>query len=181
MLIKKSSYIFLLCLSVFITSPLKASGLPQLDVSTYSQQLFWLFLNFIFVYCFLNFVIIPKFKKIKNSRKNRILTQVEESVKIKDEIEKIENKNQKLRLSIIKKEEQISNDILEKIKILTQNKNADLEQIKLKEQKAFEKRLEEQRYASSIKLEENSIAITKLLLNKLGLENNFKDNIIIKK
>ncbi len=42
--------------------------MPQLDISTYSSQLFWLFVTFVGLYLYLSRSVIPKIQKIRDSR-----------------------------------------------------------------------------------------------------------------
>ena len=46
--------------------------MPQLDISTYSSQLFWLFVNFVLFLSICTFFILPRFSKNLNHRKSII-------------------------------------------------------------------------------------------------------------
>lgn len=46
--------------------------MPQLDISTYSSQLFWLFVNFVLFLSICTFFILPRFSKNLNNRKSII-------------------------------------------------------------------------------------------------------------
>lgn len=46
--------------------------MPQLDVSTYTSQLFWLFVSFTLLYTFITYVTVPRMTKIFEARWQRI-------------------------------------------------------------------------------------------------------------
>jgi len=46
--------------------------MPQLDISTYSSQLFWLFLTFILFLLVSIFLVVPRFKRNIENRNNQI-------------------------------------------------------------------------------------------------------------
>lgn len=92
--------------------------MPQLDISLFSAQLFWLFLSFSIVFLVLNYKILPKFEKIFSSRKNLINSAIEIAINAKKEAEEIKNE---------------CNLKINQAKILVSKDTADLK-IKLKEQ-----------------------------------------------
>lgn len=53
--------------------------MPQLDVTTYTSQLFWLFICFSFLYLTLRYQIIPKLEQIRQNRWNHIEGAQEEA------------------------------------------------------------------------------------------------------
>ncbi|MGL5784465.1 MAG: hypothetical protein ACRCYZ_03225 [Alphaproteobacteria bacterium] len=46
--------------------------MPQLDISTYPGQLFWLFISFFFLWLVLHIVLVPRFSRIFEKRKHHI-------------------------------------------------------------------------------------------------------------
>jgi F-type H+-transporting ATPase subunit b len=51
--------------------------LPQLDVRTYSSQLFWLAVMFVVVYVFMRWVAVPRVSQIVEDRQRRISTDLD--------------------------------------------------------------------------------------------------------
>lgn len=64
--------------------------MPQLDVTTYTSQLFWLFICFSFLYLTLKYQIIPKLEQIKQNRWNHIEGAQEEAKLLKNNKKSIE-------------------------------------------------------------------------------------------
>ena len=166
----KNKYLYLFFL-LTVVSPLNAAGLPQLDVTKYTQQLFWLIINFTSLYLFLYFIVIPKFKKIKNLRKHKILHSIEEAVKIKSQIEKLNQKSIAIKKETLLKENIIHEQILDKVKILTQNKNTDMENIKAKELLYFEEKIKEKTNKFKYEMSNKSSDLKDIILEKLNLSN----------
>lgn len=53
--------------------------MPQLDISTYSSQLFWLFISFLLFVSVCTFVILPRFTKNLDGRKSIIADNLNKS------------------------------------------------------------------------------------------------------
>lgn len=64
--------------------------MPQLDVTTYTSQLFWLFICFSFLYLTLKYQIIPKLEQIKQNRWNHIEGAQEEARLLRNNKKSIE-------------------------------------------------------------------------------------------
>merc|ERR1712057_70892 len=63
---------------------------PQLDVTTYTSQLFWLFICFSVLYLILKHQIIPKLEQIRQNRWNHIEGAQEEAKLLKNNKKSIE-------------------------------------------------------------------------------------------
>jgi len=64
--------------------------MPQLDVTTYTSQLFWLLICFSFLYLTLKYQIIPKLEQIRQNRWNHIEGAQEEAKLLKNNKKSIE-------------------------------------------------------------------------------------------
>lgn len=121
------------CLGLADDSLHQGSSLPQLDVSKYSQQIFWLIITFLGVYLFISFRVIPQINKVKSARNNRIMGNIEKSIAIKKEIEaiihQIELSEMHLKQEIMEREEAQK----KKIQELSKRKTAELEKYKVKQ------------------------------------------------
>jgi len=108
--------------------------MPQLDVTTYTSQLFWLFICFSFLYLTLKYQIIPKLEQIRQNRWNHIEGAQEEAELLKKNaititkqcktsikkakniaLEEIENINKKSKLQIDKERAEFIKKNIEKI------------------------------------------------------------------
>ena len=68
------------------------SGMPQLNPESFSSQLFWLFVFFTILFISINYYFVPKIKKVKDDRENKINDLILESKKINKSIEEIVEK-----------------------------------------------------------------------------------------
>jgi F-type H+-transporting ATPase subunit b len=65
--------------------------MPQLDLSTYSSQIFWLIICFSVIYLSFSLIIIPRIKSIIDNRNSLIAKNKNKSQLIEDEVNKIES------------------------------------------------------------------------------------------
>ncbi|MBM3611279.1 MAG: hypothetical protein FJX18_07175 [Alphaproteobacteria bacterium] len=140
--------------------------MPQLDVSTYSSQLFWLALLFSFLFMMVHFYFAPKMKKIFRMRDLKFRKMIALSKQLKKEIEKMEEK--------IAQKEGYAHDhirsIVHEAEIQSQREIFDhkhaLSVVNHRLLKDFESELEEmqQGFLTSSKEEED---LTRLLLDKI--------------
>lgn len=145
----------------------EASGLPQFDISKYSQQIFWLIINFGILYFFVKYYVIKKIKKIKANRSGVILANIEKSMKIKKNIDKIN-----AEISSIKNNHRIeiakSRDILlKKISDLSKNKQEEMDKHKSLKLAEFEQQKKE--YAQTINFESDAKELSDSIIEKLNL------------
>lgn len=124
--------------------------MPQLDVTTYTSQLFWLFICFSFLYLTLKYQIIPKLEQIRQNRWNHIEGAQEEAKLLRNNKESIEEqckiaikKAKNLALETIeetikKSKSQIENQRAEFIKKNTEKINKFKIKLEKEEKKAEE-------------------------------------------
>lgn len=60
-------------------APHEGGGLPQMDVSTYSSQLFWLALTFVFLYGLLSRMVLPRIGQVLEQRRDRIASDLDKA------------------------------------------------------------------------------------------------------
>ncbi len=115
-------------------------GLPQLDLSTWPTQIFWLIISFASFYCIIRFFITPKIKNVINNRDQRISSDVDRAKEANKETQNIQLKYEEAlreaktqasqkakeaidiaKLEIEKSESEISTKIDQKIKISEDN------------------------------------------------------------
>ncbi len=161
-----------LLLSIVVSqfmSPLLAdeSGLPQFDTSKYSQQIFWLIINFGLLYLFVKYFVIKRIKKTKLNRSGVILANIEKSIKIKKNIDKtndqINSIKQIHKIELAKSKELL----LKKISDISKSKNEDLEKYKSDKLKDFEQQKKE--YAQNIDFDKSIKQLSEAIIEKLKL------------
>ena len=99
-------------------------GMPQLNPESFSSQLFWLFFFFILLYTAINYLFIPKIKKVRDDRDKTLEKLISDSRSINESIETILEKID----DDMNKEKEISNNEINKA--LNENK-------KILDQKVF--------------------------------------------
>lgn len=57
----------------------KSAGLPQMDISTFPSQLFWLVVTFLILYVFMSKYVIPSLRTTIEERKDKILGDINEA------------------------------------------------------------------------------------------------------
>ncbi|MGB3454881.1 MAG: F0F1 ATP synthase subunit B' [Litorimonas sp.] len=71
-----------------------ASGLPQLDTSSWVGQIFWLFLTFAVLYFVLSRFILPRLRDTIANRSDRIADDLDGATRMKQEAEEAEKAHQ---------------------------------------------------------------------------------------
>jgi F-type H+-transporting ATPase subunit b len=65
----------------------EGDGLPQMDITTFPSQLFWLIITFGILYLFMWRTAIPKLRNTIEERQDKILLDINEAEKLKSEAE----------------------------------------------------------------------------------------------
>ena len=68
-------------------APHEGGGLPQMDVTTYSSQLFWLGLTFLFLYGLLSRMVLPRIGQVLEERRDRIASDLDKASVLQRESE----------------------------------------------------------------------------------------------
>ncbi|MCH2546132.1 MAG: ATPase [Alphaproteobacteria bacterium] len=63
------------------------AGMPQLDVETFSSQIFWLIVTFAFLYLLLARSILPRIHDVLESRQNKISHDIDRAEQLRNEAE----------------------------------------------------------------------------------------------
>lgn len=64
------------------------SGFPQLDVTTYSSQVFWLAISFALLYLLMSRLALPRVTEVLDMRQTQINTNLDRAAQLNDEAEK---------------------------------------------------------------------------------------------
>ncbi|NQW09224.1 MAG: F0F1 ATP synthase subunit B [Alphaproteobacteria bacterium] len=62
-------------------------GLPQLDVTTFPTQIFWLIVSFTVLYIFMSKIVVPRIADVLEERQDRIADDLETAERFKGEAE----------------------------------------------------------------------------------------------
>ena len=158
----------------------QSAGLPQMDISTFPSQIFWLIVTFSILYVFMWKFVIPKLRITIEERRDKISNDINEAEKLKSEAEEILNKYKSKMTSsnqdavkIIAEAKKQSDEYTEKVKRDNKSKvNAMIEEsnIKIAEQEKKSKSEIEKATLETIK------SISEKFIDKLP-----SDSDIIKK
>lgn len=69
--------------------PAKQGGLPQLDHTTFSEQVAWLFLTFIVFYIVVSRFVLPKVDSVLEERDEKIAADLDKAEALRAEVEEI--------------------------------------------------------------------------------------------
>ena len=158
----------------------QSAGLPQMDISTFPSQIFWLVVTFSILYIFMWKFVIPKLRIIIEERRDKISNDVNEAEKLKSEAEEILNKY----------ESEISSSNQDAQKIITEARNQSDEYIdKVKKENEAKitsmiedsnMKIKEQEKKSKSKIEKATLEIIKSISAKF-IDKIPSDDDIIKK
>ena len=76
-------YYFFYALFVFIipVSALAKAGMPQLEISSYSSQIFWLVISFFFLYFIMSNIVLPRIGEVLKHRRDKITSDLDKAEK----------------------------------------------------------------------------------------------------
>ena len=116
-------FIFVLPLSEAYAEGQKSAGLPQMDISTFPSQLFWLIVTFTALYLFMWKFVIPRLSTTIEERKDKISNDINDAENLNSEASKIlENYDDKMNSASLESNEIVSsskatmNEYLDKLK-----------------------------------------------------------------
>ena len=116
-------FIFVLPLSGAYAEGQKSAGLPQMDISTFPSQLFWLIITFTALYLFMWKFVIPRLSTTIEERKDKISNDINDAENLNSEASKIlENYDDKMNSASLESNEIVSsskatmNEYLDKLK-----------------------------------------------------------------
>ena len=140
--------------SIVFAEDQQSAGLPQMDISTFPSQIFWLIVTFSILYIFMWKFVIPKLRNTIEERKDKISYDIDEAEQLRSEAKEILYKYESEMTSLNQESSKIisdakkkSNEYIEKLKkdnetkinsMVEDSKNKILEQ-ENKSQKEIEK------------------------------------------
>jgi len=105
----------------------KSAGLPQLDATKFSPQLFWLALTFAALFFLLSKVALPRIGEVLDERADRIKRDLETAQRLKGETDKALADYEKALADARSRASGIAKDTREKLAADTEAKKADVE------------------------------------------------------
>ena len=144
--------------------------MPQFDTSTYSSQIFWLFVSLLILITFLKHILIPKLELIFQLRHFRFQDEQKKINNLKNQIDKIKASQEK---AIDTAKTDVSNLIQKTRNELEQEKENQIKKINLEIQAniaEFKNQLKWQKQEFAENNKENLVDILNILQNKISKE-----------
>ena len=140
----------------------EGDGLPQMDITTFPSQLFWLIITFGALYLFMWRTAIPKLRNTIEERQDKILIDINEAEKVKSEAEKTLKEYEEKMQSASKQ----AGDIISKAKIKS---DAMIDEIKKKQELKLSKMLNDSKNKISEQYEESKQQIENAKVESIKL------------
>jgi len=87
--------------------------MPQLEITTYPSQIFWLVVSFVILYLIMSRFIIPKISSVIKSRESEIKNNIHISEQMYRDTEIINNEYEEIKKNIEDEARKIINDLKE--------------------------------------------------------------------
>lgn len=165
-------YKYIVSLFFIMHSGLLAANntMPQLDFTKYPQQIFWLIVTFALTYAFISKVVFPKIVNIKQVRQTKILTNIEQTIKLKKDISSINDKILSHMLKTDNTINQLNCDLNEKIALLKDKHAKNLDEYKKQSNTKYLKDKENYLNTNDLINFNNLELICNLITQKLDLQ-----------
>ncbi len=122
-----------------------STGMPQLDVTTYPSQIFWLALIYGVLYYLLSRKGLPRLAEILEARQDRIAADLDRAAKLREEAEETLRRYEQLIAEAQERARQLLREAQEKLAAEYAERQAELERSLAERIAAAEKRIEESR------------------------------------
>lgn len=106
------------------TTPMtESAGIPQLDFTTFPNQIFWLVLVLVLLFLIVNHLAIPRIEGIARSRKSRIEADLEEASRAAAEAAAIRKKTAEVLAAAKSRADEIAAETRAKIRDIQEQEN----------------------------------------------------------
>ncbi|MFN7662728.1 MAG: hypothetical protein ACK5PQ_03285 [Alphaproteobacteria bacterium] len=141
--------------------------MPQLDISVYPSQLFWLGLSFMVLYGFMRWMVTPRVSRILYKRTSMLEKKLEDIDVFRKEIEHLENQVTHLREIAYKRNQELLTEAQKKYAQLLEKEEALLAKKTSERLEDFELTLQKKIRNIEAELSESSSEIKDLILEKI--------------
>ena len=142
-------------------------GMPQLNPESFSSQLFWLLIFFLFLYIVVNKIFIPKIKKVREDRNETIEKLISDSKSINESVDGI---IKKINDDMNKEKENANNKINKAInenKEILEKKISALDDDLEKKRNAIQKDFDNSKTLTEKKIPEIIISLSDQIFEKI--------------
>jgi len=125
-----------------------SGGLPQLDPSSYSSQLFWLVIVFVFMFIFFSKKTVPQYSRTIENRAERITGDLDSADRLKSEIAELQQSYEEKLVEAREESYTVFMNSEKEIKEDADRKTADFQERSRKKIEELEANIEEARDAA---------------------------------
>ena len=166
------NFCFALCIALFVyidQAYSSEAGMPQLDPEFWISQIFWLILIFTALYLIIWKIFLPKITYSIENRKSRVVNDLDEAQKLKENAQKKLNEYNKIIEESQKKAKEIIEDSKKKLDLDIKNKKQKFINEIEKELLAAEKEVKNLKKSSILNINniaaETSVEVIKQIIN----------------
>lgn len=142
--------------------------MPQLDITWYPAQFFWMVITFTIMFLLISQVVVPRISQVLDERQHRINEDLNRAEKLKAEVETITEAYEK----VITEANVSAHDSLHKVKaeiaVLTEQREKEMSDKLEKQVKAGEERVSQARDNALKQVQEISLETTSAAIEKLS-------------
>lgn len=145
-----------------------SAGLPQMDPTTFSSQIFWMFVFFFVLYILMAKLALPRVGRIVTGRKNKIMSDLNAADEIRTQTEEVRTYHEQA----VHKSHEDAHELMVKLQTEILEKNAEAhdkldKDIALKEAQS-EKVIAEAKAKAMTGIEKAATSIAVEIANKIG-------------
>ena len=152
--------------------------MPQLEITTYPSQIFWLVVSFLILYLIMSRFIIPKISSVIKSRESEIKNNIHISEQMYRDTEIINNEYEEIKKNIEDEAREIINDLKETTnKKITKNAKLLKKRLEKKLEKS-EKEIINKKKKALKEINKISLNLSEEILKKLSNKKKIKKNTL---
>jgi len=152
--------------------------MPQLEITTYPSQIFWLVVSFVILYLIMSRFIIPKISSVIKSRESEIKNNIHISEQMYRDTEIINNEYEEIKKNIEDEARKIINDLKETTnKKITKNGKLLKKRLEQKLEKS-EKEIINKKKKALKEINKISLNLSEEILKKLSNKKKIKKNTL---
>ncbi len=145
----------------------EGGGLPQMDVSTFPSQIFWLAVTFGLLYWIMNWLVLPRLGAAIEERRDRIADDLDRAAESKRMAEEAEAAYNRALAEARAKSQAIAGETRDEVNAEISSLQKDAEETLAAKTEAAEKRIAEMKKSATAKVREAAADTTRAIVEAL--------------
>lgn len=141
--------------------------MPQLDLSTFPSQLFWLAITFLGLYLLMARKALPTVREVLQNRHERINSDLEKAAAVKEEAESAKQNYTSALQSARAEANHLLSDATQRIKADAQSRHAQLDETLARQIAETEALMEKTRKEALVRMQAVSVELSQIIVEKL--------------